>query len=497
MPLNDDTSSSAAIADSYEAVAYEARPNPVSHPDHLAAIATMFGLETPDVDHAQVLEVGCSDGANLLPVAATLPDSRFVGCDLAATPIRLAREATAALGLDNVEWFACDFRELPAARGPFDYIIAHGIYSWVRAPVRDALLALASRTLAPNGVVFVSYNVFPGGHTRRAVSEILWHHTANLPSTRDKVAAARELAALLAEAGATHDPADAAIQVELRRIAETTDSQLAHDVLAERSDPVYFHEFAAHASRHRLAYLAEAAPAMMGSAGLGANVRAYLSRLGRLAREQYLDFARLRRFRQSLLCRADAPTDFALNPARMAPLFATASMPLLQAANEGRLPGGTRGPQPSPHRSIFERLVAAAPATVPVAELAQYAGAPIGGASNPSAEATILEAWMSGFVQFRTKPVPAMSSASTRPEAFALARWQARSREAVTNLRHEAIRLTDPLARTLLTLLDGTRDRDAMVSALAVGGAAGGAAAIAMRVDDALASFARLGLLIR
>jgi SAM-dependent methyltransferase len=497
MPSNDDTSSSAAIAESYEAVAYEAKPNTVSHPDHLAAIATMFGLEAPDVGHARVLEIGCSDGANLLPVAATLPDSRSVGCDLSPTPIRLAREATAALNLSNVEWFACDFRELPAGRGPFDYIIAHGVYSWVSAPVRDALVALAARTLSLNGVMFVSYSVFPGAHTRRAVSEMLRHHTANLAAIRDKLAAARELAALLAEAGTTHDAADAAIQVELRRIADLTDGMLAHDVIAKPNDPVYFYEFAAHASRHGLAYLAEAAPAMMAGAGLGANMRAYLSRLDRLAREQYLDFARLRRFRQSLLCRADAPTDFALKPSRMAALFATASMPLLQAANEGRLPGGTGDLQASVHRSIFERLVAAAPTTVPVAALAEGTGSPVGVGSTPSAEAAILQTWMSGFVQLRTKPLPAMPTASIRPEAFALARWQASTRESVTNLRHESIRLTDPLARTLLTLLDGAHNRDEMVSALAAGSAFGDTSAVAMRVDDTLASFARSGLLIR
>ena len=365
---DDDTLASAALVDSYEAVAYEAKPNPVSHPDHLAAIATMFGLEAPEIDHARVLEIGCSDGSNLLPVAATLPNSHCVGCDLAPTPIRVAREATAALGLGNVEWFAGDLRELSTARGSFDYIIAHGVYSWVPVPVRDALLDLVARALAPNGVLFISYNVFPGGHTRRAVSEILLHHTSTLPTLRDKLLAARELAALLANAGTTHDAPDTGMQTELRRIAEMTDSQLAHDVMSEPNDPVYFHQFAEHASRHGLAYLAEAAPAMMGGAGLGANVRAYLSRLERLVREQYLDFARLRRFRQSLICRADAPTDFVLHASRMTPLFATASMALLQAANEGRLPHGNKEPQASVHRDILEQLVARAPATIAVAE---------------------------------------------------------------------------------------------------------------------------------
>jgi hypothetical protein len=329
------------------------------------------------------------------------------------------------------------------------------------------------------------------------VSEILRHHTANLSALRDKLVAARELAALLAEAGTTHDAADAAIQVELRRIAAMTDSELAHDAMAEPNDPVYFHEFAAHVGRHGLAYLAEAAPSMMGSAGLAANVRAYLSRLDRLALEQYLDFARLRRFRQSLVCRAGATIDAALKPSRMAPLFAAASMSLLQAANDGRLPGEARDRRATAHQRIFERLVAAAPAAVPVAELARHAVAAAGAGSAASAEVVILQAWMSGFLQLRTTPLPVTPTASARPEAFALARRQANSHERVTNLRHESIRLADPLARALLPLLDGTRDRNSMVGALAAGGALGDASAVAMRVDDALASLARFALLIR
>ncbi len=490
------THDTASITASYAAVAYDARPNYFSHPDHIAAIATMFGLEAPEADHARVLEVGCNDGANLLPLAATLPQSSFLGCDLAATAIQRAREATATLRLGNVEWFAGDFRELPPAQEPFDYIIAHGVYSWVPAPVRDALFALAERTLAPNGVLFVSYNVFPGGHTRRAVAEILHYHTRKISVLGDKLAAARELAALLADAGATQDAADAAIHEELRRVAVATDSELAHDTLAEPMDPVYFHEFVAHAAGHGLGFLSEAAPAMMGGTGLSPRMRGYLARLGPLEREPYIDFARLRRYRQSLLVRAAALGDVGVKPARMRSLFATASMPLVQAARDGRLPGGT-GESRENVRAIFERLVAAAPATVPVVELLAGTSAPASVASALSGETALLETWLSGFVHLRTKPLPVAAKPGARPEAFALARWQAATRESVTNLRHESVQFPDPSARKLLTLLDGTRDRDALVHALASDLGFGDQAAIAQRVDDTLAMLARYGVLIR
>ena len=88
-----------SLKDAYEDVAYVGRPNPWSHPDRLAAIGTLFGLAPPDPATARVLEVGCGDGANLLPMAAQLPGARWVGCDYSALLMGRARGAARGLGL--------------------------------------------------------------------------------------------------------------------------------------------------------------------------------------------------------------------------------------------------------------------------------------------------------------------------------------------------------------------------------------------------------------
>ena len=155
----------AAIAANYDAIAYDALPYPMSHPDNVAAVATMFGLAPPPIERARVLEVGCNDGANLLPMAASLPQATFTGCDIAPGAVRTANEGAKALGLANVRFLEADLAALDG--GPWDYVIAHGVYSWVPAPVRDALLALIGRSLAPGGLAFVSYNTYPGGYVRR------------------------------------------------------------------------------------------------------------------------------------------------------------------------------------------------------------------------------------------------------------------------------------------------------------------------------------------
>jgi hypothetical protein len=266
--------------------------------------------------------------------------------------------------------------------------------------------------------------------------------------------------------------------------------------MAEPMEPVYFHDFVAHAARHGLGFLCEAAPAMMGGAGLDAKMRAYLARLDPLACEQYIDFARLRRYRQSLLFRAGALANAERVPARMRTLYAMASMPLVQAARDGRVPGGT-GETGANVRAIFERLVAAAPATVAVVDLLAAIRASQSATAGPSAETALLEAWLSGFVHLRTKPLPAAASAGPHPEAFALARRQAAAHDRVTNLRHESIQFPDPFARKLVPFADGARDREALARALAAELGIGDPNAIAPRVDDALALLARYGLLVR
>jgi SAM-dependent methyltransferase len=479
----------AAIAANYDAIAYDALPYPMSHPDNLAAVATMFGLDPPPVATARVLEIGCNDGANLLPMAAALPRARFTGCDIAPLPIRAAQAAATELGLDNVRFVEADLAALDG--GPWDYVVAHGVYSWVPAGVRDALFALLARSLAPDGLAFVSYNTYPGGYVRRAAWEALRWHVRDVGSRDDRLREARALAALLAETGPTHEAADASVRQEFARIAGEADSPLYHDTLAEPNEPVWFHAFAAHAQAHGLAYVAEALPSMMGGGGLAPRVRRFLATQDRLAREQYLDIARVRRFRQSILARAPAATHVQLAPARMAALRASASMPLLRARADGRTPTaqGADGPV---LQALLDALVAAAPRALAVADLLE-AGRPLVTAGR-SVEAVLLDAWASGFAQLHALGPAAAAVPGARPRGARIARWQAPRRESVTNLRHETIRLVDPLARALLPLCDGTRDLGALAAAVA-GDRDPRDPALRAQVQETLAMLAQVALI--
>ena len=146
-------------AEAYSRVPYPGLAFPQTHPDRLALLATLHGLDPAPPDAARVLEVGCADGLNLVAMAGHAPGLHAAGFDLVDPA--LGRQAAAELGLANVELEQGDLLDA-RDRGEFDYVVAHGVYGWVPAPARDALMALIARALAPHGVAFVSYNALPG-----------------------------------------------------------------------------------------------------------------------------------------------------------------------------------------------------------------------------------------------------------------------------------------------------------------------------------------------
>jgi predicted O-methyltransferase YrrM len=499
-----DPTSNESLVEKYRAIRYSAQSNPQSHPDRLATVGALHGLSPPDVASSRVLELGCSDGANLLPMAAALPGASFVGCDLSPAAIASARSAVAELGLANVTFVEGDLREFPATLGPFDYVIAHGLYSWVPAGVRDALLALTAIQLSPDGLMFVSLNVFPGCHVRQAVWEVLHLHTDGLDDPQERLDAARRLAGAIAEAGITQEPIDALLRREFARVAQQTDSTIFHDDLAVPNDPVYFREFAAHAGRQGLTFVAESKLFSSSTMGLSPPMQRIVAGLDRIEREQYLDFASLRRFRQSVLCRAEAGSALALTPERAARMHVAASHSLLGAAERGKpLFNPVRPALESADQrrlnTVLGRLVEIAPRALPTADLEALANSDtsVRGTASRSFASLLVEACFADELLLSISPPQIAESASERPLASVVARWQARRGDKLTNLWHDSMSIPDAPARALLALLDGTHDRAELDAA--VGTALGVSDPILRqrRIDGYVRQFGRLGLLMR
>jgi len=476
----------------YNDVAYTSHPDSTSHPDRLATTATLLGLDVAPVATCRVLELACGDGTNLVPIAATLPQATFVGFDFAARPIARAQRFARDLGLTNIRLTQCDLRDVPADLGAFDYIIAHGLYSWIPADVRAHVMPLIARHLAPKGVAFVSYNALPGCHMRRVVWEMLKYHTRDAADMPAKVAAARSLLALVSRPVAGESASMEAMRGEIRHAFEGPDAGLAHDDLSEPNNPVYFHEFVADAAGAGLAFLAEARLGSMMGIGVAPEVREALGKLDRLTREQYLDFINFRRYRESLLCHAGALSRFVVQPSRVLGMHALASPNLRRAA------GGAAPAVDAETGALREFLLERWPNSVPVPELGRWrertSPATSAQMSPRPTEVLLSELYVTGIVDLRMVPASVAAQPGERPEVFAAARWVNREHAVLPNLYNEALRIQDAGGRKLIGLLDGTKTREELIAAIGEPFSGPGGHA---RLDEALTVLAKKALLVR
>jgi len=462
----------------YDKVPYPGLPLPQTHPDRLATIAGIFGMSPAAAPNCRVLELGCGDGGNLIPMALTLPGSVFTGIDLAEPAIARGCALIRTLGLENITLRRLDLMRAGPDLGEFDYgifdyIIAHGLYSWVPADVRDGLLSLCRRHLAPQGVAYVSYNASPGFNRRRMFREMMLYRVREIEDPMHRVEQGVQLIGALAGCRPEHLSSSVLFAEELEHLTTCEPWFVYHDDLADTNYAPYFHEFAAHAGLHGLAYLGEADFIEMQDEIYPEPVIHALRRFAGddvLVKEQYLDFIKGRRFRQTLLCREEVALDRCAQPEQIVDLhLASGARPVSPVPDlregvfeEFRGPRGAALKTDNAHsKAALCRLGEVWPRSLSFSELQAVAG------GEPALLAEILfQGYRVGLLEAYSNPPRFAASANEKPAASPLARVQAQQGALVTTLRHTTVELEDTVDRCLLVLLDGTKNRDALVDGL-------------------------------
>jgi methyltransferase-like protein/SAM-dependent methyltransferase len=464
---------------SYDEIPYESEPVYQTHPDALCTAALLSGMQPAPVERCRVLELGCASGGNLAPMAATLPDSRFVGVDLSPAQIADGQARLLPLGLGNLELRAMSIVEVDERLGEFDYILCHGVYSWVSDDVQEKILDLCARQLAPEGVAYISYNTFPGWHRRAMVREMLAFHVRPFADATERVRHARAFLDFLPRALPEPDGLHARlVGDEAKRLLPLRDDYLFHEHLEAVNQPIYFHQFAARARAKGLQYLGESCQqTTLGD--LRPEVAEGLARLGDdpIAFEQYVDFVRNRMFRRSLVCRAEralSPHPEVIERLRVGALARPIKpRPSLEPGVDEtfQTETGSAVTTDEPRfKALLLCLFEAWPRSLPFAELgralASHLGAPL--APAPLAE-MVLECYGANLLALGVHQPRLTVALSERPLASALARLQAQRGARVANLNHRVVELSE-LDRVVLQQLDGTRDREALVERLAATG---------------------------
>ncbi|WP_343737638.1 class I SAM-dependent methyltransferase [Achromobacter sp.] len=302
-----------AIADAYDDTPYESNAFALTAPGHLRAVAALYGLSAPAVENARVLELGCAAGGNLLPFAVAHPNAHALGIDLSTQQIESGQAVVKAMGLRNLELRAMSITDITKDLGQFDYIIAHGVFSWVPPEVREAILRVCRENLAPEGIAYISYNTYPGWKASDVVRDAMILNSYGAQTPQERLTRAKDVLGML-EHGLFHgNPLRSALQQAVKQLRNHSDYYLMHEHLEAVNSPCYFLEFAAAAQQAGLAYLADAEPQSMMASNYGDNVAVMHSALSadspREMREQYLDFAVGRQFRKSMLVHVERAKD--------------------------------------------------------------------------------------------------------------------------------------------------------------------------------------------
>lgn len=465
-------STSHAPAQSYDETPYPALCHPYTHPGRLAVVAGLLGVAPAPPEACRVLELGCASGGNLVPMAFGLPDSTFVGVDVSPGQIAAADELAADLGARNVRFHVMDVMELTPELGVFDYVVAHGVYSWVPDEVKDRIMAICRQHLAPTGVAYVSYNVVPGWQPRAMLRELMLHHTRDIAEPRRRAAASRALIARLRAMipDGSASPLARALDVFTEAHAGLfggyepwEDSALLHDELAPVNDPVSFRQFAAHAARHGLQHLGDARFPSPMDHGLSADALAELDDLAPdpVDREHYLDHFAQTAFRRSLLCHADVEVQRTVRPEALADACIAARTTALEPS--------VADPVTAAALSVLAEV---SPRAVHMPELAAEACARAGMAAPDEATIARLAADLFALVAHGDERIelrawdPVLTPLpSPRPLISPIARRQVQTAPVITNLLHESVRL-DGFGRMLALRLDGRRTRADLLTEL-------------------------------
>jgi SAM-dependent methyltransferase len=467
----------------YHQVPYITGPTPETHPDRLASVATLFGMTPAPLTSCRVLEIGCGSGGNLFPMAYRLPGSHFTGVDLADKAIAEGQRAANELGLANLDLLAMDLCDIGPAMGEFAYIIAQGLYSWIPDDLRDRLLAVCRQCLAPQGVAFISYNALPGRYVRMMLRDMMLYHTRNCADAGERIERARALLRMLGEAHLVSSAWQPMIDREIRPALTGSDGWFFHDDLAPINDSFYVRDFAARAARHELQYLGDAEPHLMFDSGtsldwVGADV---------IQREQYFDFLCLRSFRQTLLCGSEVRLDRPARPERLDRFLF--SSPARQS--EGQIEGlhsVCMIEPPEPVARVAAAMGAVYPAPVAFDKLLESVS------DREALRGILFSLISSGFAAFHTHGVAPPENVSPRPRANRLAQWEGARTGWVTYSNHSANQ-ADGVVRTLIGLLDGTREFDDLAGGLARLEGAPPVEEIRARLPQVLTHMAHAGLL--
>lgn len=295
------------VAQTYNEVPYTSKVFSSCQPTRLHALAKIKGLNPAPLENAKVLEIGCSFGGNLMPFAIRYPNSQIVGIDLAEHQINVGKQMFAKVGINNVELVAADISQV-GFNIQFDYIICHGVFSWVPEFVQQAILKVVQQYLAPNGIAYISYNTYPGWKSKDIIRDLMLFGSNENLSSLERVDQGIATLDFVNNILSRDNSARSEVMRSLSRDVKENESKyyIAHEYFETFNQAFYFRQFIKQIEQYNLAYVTDASTPVIFKNSLFATNEEYdqvcqyfnfnLENI-----EQFLDFLQNRCFRGSII----------------------------------------------------------------------------------------------------------------------------------------------------------------------------------------------------
>ncbi len=500
---------------SYEEIPYESKPHYPMHPDSIGTLGVLFGMNPAKASRCRVLELGCATGMNVICLAEAYPNSEFVGIDLSPSQIAAGNQLIAQAGLKNITLRAASITDIDESWGQFDYILSHGVFSWVPMFVQEKIFEISKRLLTPQGIVYISYNAYPGWHLRSIVRDMMRYYGQSFSDPGQRVEQARALLHFMATSTPdSSSPYSRMLANEAEGLSQAPDSYLFHEHLEEVNSPLYFHQFVDRANTHGLQFMSEAWQHTILD-DLPQETQNALQGISRdlIQLEQFADFLTNRTFRRTLLCHAEVQLDRAPQEATIASLLVSALAEPKDAEPD------IRSTEPITFqvehgisisvnfpivKATLARIYREWPRAIPFEELFAVSLQEIGDPNANIAEqrailaTLLLRGHLSHFVALHREPFEFATRVTAQPRASILAQILATRNHQLPSRRHKLVPL-QPAERALISLLDGQTNAADLVKALlaqASEQSPTAEAAFKQFVDETLHNFARQGLLV-
>ena len=459
---------------SYDITQYDSHPYAQTHPSHLSMISNLFGVKAPGWKKARILELGCAAGGNIIPLAIEAPEAEIVGIDLSKNQINEGIKHIEALGLKNIKLSHRSITDINQDDGLFDYIICHGVWSWVPEEVRQKIFGIIRNNMSEKGVAYVSYNTLPGWGMVLGVREMMKYHTKHITNHSEKAQQARLLLKFIGD-GLQNDNSPYAnfLQSEINLLSRQGDHYLLHEYLEEDNNPVYFHNFVEQANQYNLSYLSDTNLAEMFAHNLPEQFSKEISKINDIIRSnQYIDFIRNKRFRCTLLTHSHNKIDRNLSFDKIKKFSLSFSGACNDEIHENSFEEGT---PLSFSNGVVTLTVKSSISKRAMWLLKNQKGKPMSfkalcqkttkeltGVNIKEVEShliqdlNLLRLVLGGLIHLHEEDGNYTTQPTSRPKVCELAQYQSKFKNYVTNKRHELVAF-NPIEHCFFQELDGTK----------------------------------------